>query len=84
MSDTRSLLEHLLNRRDLAEAQAGELLLALTDASLAPAMAGALLAALRAKGVTADEVRGFATAMRRHGLVLEQTGQGLVMRAGAR
>ena len=65
MCDTRCLLEHLLNRRYLAEAQAGELLLALTDASLAPAMAGALLAALRAKGVTADEVRGFATAMRR-------------------
>ena len=37
---------------------------ALTDPALAPAMAGALLAALRAKGVTADEVRGFASAMR--------------------
>ena len=32
---------------------------------MAPAMAGALLAALRSKGVTADEVRGFARAMRR-------------------
>ena len=29
-----------------------------------PALAGALLAALRAKGVTADELRGFARAMR--------------------
>ncbi len=36
----------------------------LTAPDLAPAMAGALLAALRAKGVTADEVRGFAGAMR--------------------
>ena len=64
-TDTRSLLEHLLLRRDLTEAQAGDLLVALTDASLAPALAGALLAALRAKGVTADEVRGFASTMRR-------------------
>ncbi len=37
----------------------------LTAPDLAPAMAGALLAALRAKGVTADEVRGFAGAMRK-------------------
>ena len=31
---------------------------------MAPALAGALLAGLRAKGETADEIRGFATAMR--------------------
>src|SRR5271168_3330740 len=36
----------------------------LTTPELEPAMAGALLAALRTKGVTADEVRGFAGAMR--------------------
>src|ERR1700731_4023024 len=36
----------------------------LTAPDLAPAMAGALLAALRTKGVTAAEVRGFASAMR--------------------
>jgi anthranilate phosphoribosyltransferase len=62
---TRDILERLLCRQDLAEAEAGELLVALTDAALDPAMAGALLAALRAKGVTADEVRGFAKSMRR-------------------
>src|SRR6185295_16695864 len=61
----RSTLEQLLQRRDLSEAQAGELLEALTDPELAPALAGALLAALRSKGVTADEVRGLAGAMRR-------------------
>jgi anthranilate phosphoribosyltransferase len=63
--DTRTTLERLLRREDLSEAEAGELLVALTDASLAPAVSGALLAALRAKGVTADELRGFATTMRR-------------------
>ena len=65
MTDTRHILERLLDRRDLSEAEAGQLLVALTDTSLSPALAGALLAALRSKGVTADEVRGFATTMRR-------------------
>jgi anthranilate phosphoribosyltransferase len=60
----RQILEQLLERRDLREAEAGALLRMLTAPDLAPAMAGALLAALRAKGVTADEVRGFAGAMR--------------------
>ena len=57
-------LEHLLARIDLSEADAGTLLRALTDEKLSPAMAAALLVALRAKGATAAEVRGFATAMR--------------------
>jgi anthranilate phosphoribosyltransferase len=57
-------LDHLVQRRDLAEAEAEALLTLLTTPELAPAMAGALLAALRAKGVTAEEVRGFAGAMR--------------------
>jgi anthranilate phosphoribosyltransferase len=61
----REMLEQLLDRRDLGEEQASELLLALTDPTLAPAMGGALLASLRAKGVTADEVRGFAKSMRK-------------------
>jgi anthranilate phosphoribosyltransferase len=60
----RDTLDHLVQRRDLGEAQAGELLNALTGAELDPALAGALLAALRTKGVTAAEVRGFAGAMR--------------------
>jgi anthranilate phosphoribosyltransferase len=64
MSELRSTLERLLERQDLAEAEAAALLLALTEAAVPPAMAGALLAALRAKGVTPDEVRGFAGAMR--------------------
>jgi anthranilate phosphoribosyltransferase len=65
MSALRDTLERLLARQDLTESEAGDLLVALTDAAMAPALAGALLAALRAKGTTADEVRGFATAMRR-------------------
>ena len=64
MIELREVLERLLQRRDLPQAEAGELLVALTDAAVAPAMAGALLAALRAKGITPAEVRGFAGAMR--------------------
>lgn len=64
MLDLRDILERLLQRRDLAEGEAGELLVALTDAAVAPALSGALLAALRAKGITPAEVRGFAGAMR--------------------
>ena len=60
----RPTLERLLGGQSLAEPEACELLLALTDSALAPAFAGALLAALRAKGVTADELRGFARGMR--------------------
>ena len=65
MAEMRDTLERLLNRQDLAEPEAADLLVALTDAAMPPAMGGALLAALRAKGLTADEVRGFASAMRR-------------------
>jgi len=64
MIELRDVLERLLQRRDLLEQEAGELLVALTDSAVAPAMSGALLAALRSKGITADEVRGFAGAMR--------------------
>lgn len=64
MSALRSTLEQLLDRRNLTQEEASQLLVALTDSNTPPAMAGALLAALRVKGVTADELRGFATSMR--------------------
>jgi anthranilate phosphoribosyltransferase len=64
LTNPRDTLERLVQRRDLAEAEAAALLESLTRPELAPAMAGALLAALRTKGVTAAEVRGFAGAMR--------------------
>jgi anthranilate phosphoribosyltransferase len=67
MQTPRATLEHLLEGRDLSEAQAAGLLGHLTGAGgadLSPAMAAALLVALRCKGVTAAEVRGFAGAMR--------------------
>jgi anthranilate phosphoribosyltransferase len=59
-----AVLERLLEREDLDERTAHDLLVALTAPQMAPALAGALLAALRAKGVSAAELRGFAAAMR--------------------
>jgi len=64
MMTARAMLDRLLERIDLSQAEAGELLLILTDPQTLPAMAGALLVALRAKGVTANELRGLAISMR--------------------
>lgn len=60
----RDLLEKLLDRRDLSEAEAQELLGHLMNLETPPAVSGAVLAALRSKGVVADELRGFALTMR--------------------
>jgi len=59
-----AMLEQLLGGESLAESQARDLMLALADGGMEPALAGAFLAALRAKGEAADEIRGFARAMR--------------------
>ncbi|HLW26016.1 MAG TPA: anthranilate phosphoribosyltransferase [Steroidobacteraceae bacterium] len=64
MRRIRQLLDQLLERRDLSEREAAELLEQLTDPELPEALAGAVLSALRSKGVSAPEVRGFASAMR--------------------
>lgn len=62
--DTKATLNRLLNGTDLTENEAGEVMQELTDEALPPAMSAALLIALRQKGETAEEVRGFAKAMR--------------------
>lgn len=58
------LLNRVLDGSSLTEGEAANLMHALAGGEIAPALAGALLAGLRAKGETADEIRGFATAMR--------------------
>ena len=63
MSDSQ-LLERILNGESLSEPEAAALMHELAGGELEPALAGALLAGLRAKGETADEIRGFALAMR--------------------
>jgi anthranilate phosphoribosyltransferase len=60
----REWLEAMLEKRALPTDEARDLLVGLTDPEVPPALAGALLAALRAKGVTPEELRGFALGMR--------------------
>jgi anthranilate phosphoribosyltransferase len=57
-------LDALLDGKALSEPQAHALMRKLATGDMPTAMAGAFLAGLRAKGETADEIRGFATAMR--------------------
>lgn len=63
-TDSAALLEQLLNGQHLSENGAGDLMRMLAGGELEPAQAGALLAALRANGESAEEIRGFANAMR--------------------
>src|ERR1700735_1052264 len=60
----RKALDKLLSGAHLSQAEAAVLLTQLTAADTHPAVTGAVLAALRAKGVVAEELRGFADGMR--------------------
>ena len=64
MLPPRKALERLLEGQNLSEAESFELVTQLTLAQTHPALTGAVLTALRAKGVVADELRGFANGMR--------------------
>ena len=59
-----AMLDRLLDGESLSEQEAHALMVKLADGDMPPALAGALLAGLRAKGETAEEIRGFASAMR--------------------
>jgi len=60
----KATLEQLLNGEDLPEDRAREAMGWMADEAVPVAWKGAFLAALRAKGETAAEIRGMATAMR--------------------
>lgn len=62
--DCSALLNRLLDGNDLAESDAFALMHDMAAGRVDPIVGGAFLAGLRAKGETADEIRGFATAMR--------------------
>jgi anthranilate phosphoribosyltransferase len=64
IAQLRGWLDGLLEQRGLSTDQARELLVGLTDPDLPAALGGALLAAIRAKGITPEELRGFALGMR--------------------
>ena len=62
-ADFSRMLDRLLDGESLGERESYVLMMHLGEGGMAPALAGALLAGLRAKGETAEEIRGFATAM---------------------
>jgi anthranilate phosphoribosyltransferase len=59
-----AILNRLLDGHELTETQCADLMRDMASGEMAPALAGAFLAGLRAKGESAAEIRGFATAMR--------------------
>jgi len=63
-SQATEWLEQVLAGDNLSEAQAAAAMRAMAAGDIEPAVAGGLLIALRAKGEAAEEIRGFATAMR--------------------
>jgi len=63
-NDFSPLLNKLLDGQSLTEDEASGLMHALASGDMPQALGGAFLAGLRAKGETAEEIRGFATAMR--------------------
>jgi anthranilate phosphoribosyltransferase len=64
LAQMRAHLDALLEHRSLDTEAARALVVSLTDPEVPPALAGALLAAIRAKGITPEELRGFALGMR--------------------
>ncbi len=59
-----AMLDRVLDGQSLSEAESYQLMCTLAEGEMEPALAGAFLAGLRTKGETAEEIRGFATAMR--------------------
>lgn len=64
MTERKALLNRVLDGGDLTGDQAFSAMQAIADPEVADGWKGALLGGLRAKGETAEEVRGFALAMR--------------------
>jgi anthranilate phosphoribosyltransferase len=64
-------LATLLDGRDLSRGQAREIMDGIMEGQATPGQIGGFLVALRLKGETADEIAGFAEAMRAHVLPVE-------------
>ena len=60
----QQILSTLMSKSDIGERSAYDLMELLAEGEINPVMAGAILTALRIKGESAEEVRGFANAMR--------------------
>ena len=68
-----AFLHHAVDREDLSLDQARAAMSALLEGGATPSLTAAFLVALRMKGETADELAGFASAMREHMIPVEVT-----------
>jgi anthranilate phosphoribosyltransferase len=75
-------LQQLLDHRDLTREQAREVMDGVMRGEATPAQIGGFLIALRLKGETADEIAGFAEAMRAHVVPVRPERADLVDTAG--
>jgi anthranilate phosphoribosyltransferase len=78
----QATLARLLDGHDLTRAEAREVMGAIMDGEATPAQIGAVLIALRVKGESADEIAGFAEAMREHVVAVHAQRDDLVDTAG--
>ncbi|MBV9849566.1 MAG: anthranilate phosphoribosyltransferase [Armatimonadetes bacterium] len=62
----KQAIQHLIEGRDLTEAEAAEAMRQIMEGTATPAQIAALAVALRAKGETVDEITGFARVMREY------------------
>ena len=80
--DVRDAIRAVVAGHDLPQGEAFAVASAMIAGSLTPAQLGALLAALRAKGETADEIHGFAAAVREHMTPVGIDGDGAIDTCG--
>lgn len=66
--DFSSLLQQLLDRESLSQAQAGQLMTGWLHSSIPAALSGAILAAIQFKGVSATELAGMAQVLKSQSL----------------
>ena len=71
--DIRRTIQAVVEGRELTTDEATAAMDAIMSGTVTAAQVGALVTALRMRGETADEIAGFATAMRRHALRVELT-----------
>jgi anthranilate phosphoribosyltransferase len=75
-------LQRVIDRHDLSRADARAAMNVIMRGEATPAQIGGFLVALRLKGETADEIAGFAEAMREHVVPVRPTREDLVDTAG--
>jgi anthranilate phosphoribosyltransferase len=78
----REPLQRVIDRQDLSRADARAAMDSIMRGQATPAQIGGFLVALRLKGETADEIAGFAEAMREHVVPVRPTREDLVDTAG--